>query len=425
MDRIQLSRLAFSIALACYAWGRPAAAEDAGDAQPPEPTQLRLPEWLEADEAAPIEKPPTRPRRLSDAFELDGEVNLQASAIPSATAEPAGAAAIASDVQLASANILGDAPGPSALGEVQARAARLAARAKSLGDFNDLVELCQPAIESGDPTADGLVRLAAWAHDRRGELRLEADDPRAAFDDFQRAVMLDPTCTSALNHRGVLLAQHGELKPAIEDFSRAASLAPTDPQPLRNRAEAHAQLGEWSSAIADYNAALALKPEDPALLAARGYAQHAAGKLEAALADLDLAVRLKPLEAEYRTLRGNVYAEAGLYQQAVDDLEQALRLNPNARDAYLSTAWLLATCDEPRFRNPATALEAANRAMKLSGEPDARGLEVLAAALAAVGDYAEAVRHQERAVLLAPSELASEMRNRLALYQRGAPFVSR
>ncbi|QDU86705.1 lipoprotein NlpI [Pirellulimonas nuda] len=386
------------------------------DTQPPEPAELHLPPWLEPMAPAEPDHAADKPLGLRAAFELRSPPAPSSNGL-----EPAARPSVVSDVRPASAQILGFDDSPKALELLHADAANLAFEARSLGDFNDLIELCQPAIESGSPHAARLKRLAAWAYDRRGELRLD-HDPHTAFDDFQNAVILDPRSAAALNHRGLVLAEHGKLAEAVEDFSRVLAIEPDHAAAQRNRAEALSQLGRYEEAIADLSAVIDPTAPDPAALAARGFAYHATGKLREALADLNQSIRSAPMESDTWTLRANVYAEAGFYQQAVDDLQQALRLDPASRSAYLSTAWLLATCSEPRHRDPKTALEAATRAKKLAKELDAHTLDVLAAAHASAGEFESAVRYQEQALLLAADPQQTELRERLARYRRGESF---
>ncbi|UCD75153.1 MAG: tetratricopeptide repeat protein [Phycisphaerales bacterium] len=75
-------------------------------------------------------------------------------------------------------------------------------------------------------------------------------------------------------------------------------------------------------------------------------------------------------------------------------------------DAELTTlnrfAWLLLTCQPPDMRDPALALEMAQRAVEFSPAPDAACLDTLALALHRVGRSEEAARAARRAIDLLP-----------------------
>ncbi len=144
-------------------------------------------------------------------------------------------------------------------------------------------------------------------------------------------------------------------------------------------------------------------------------------------ADFDEALRLAPQHAEARTARGHVYAEAGYYDQAIADYRGALDADPKSIEAYRSLAWLLATCPKASYRSPSTAIEAAWRARRLLGSEDFLTLDASAAAHAAAGEFAEAVRLQQRALLNVPpgdAAATAEARQRLQLYEHGQAYVA-
>ena len=91
-----------------------------------------------------------------------------------------------------------------------------------------------------------------------------------------------------------------------------------------------------------------------------------------------------------------------------------------------AVAWLLATDNEVTLGAAEEAIELAERATALTNRQSAMVLDALAASYAAAGRFQEAVKTQQRAVELAEvagaSGTVSELRRRLALYQRGRPF---
>jgi hypothetical protein len=85
-------------------------------------------------------------------------------------------------------------------------------------------------------------------------------------------------------------------------------------------------------------------------------------------------------------------------------------------------AWLLATCPDRHFRNPAQAIVAAKIAIELDGDDDHRYLATLAAAMASAGRFEAAERIQRQAVRGAPAKLRPAQEKRLALYHSRQPF---
>src|SRR5258707_463407 len=92
------------------------------------------------------------------------------------------------------------------------------------------------------------------------------------------------------------------------------------------------------------------------------------------------------------------YADRGEYERAIQDYTAALRLNPKFGAACERLAWLYATCPKEKLRNGKTALEYARKALELSNREYAPGLEAIAAAHAANGQFAEAVKWQREAL---------------------------
>ncbi|MEM6329736.1 MAG: tetratricopeptide repeat protein, partial [Planctomycetota bacterium] len=339
-------------------------------------------------------------------------------------------------IALASANSLADPPtaeqvADAARGARLARAERMAGEARTLGDLTKLIALvCDGRTQRegagpGPPTLHGpeLASVAAWAFNRRGELRAEAGDERLAFDDFQTAIALDARCWAALHNRGVTLARYGHTAEALDDFTRAVRINPDFTPGFANRAELLLQAGQPAAAEQDFSRVLADLPGDARLLAGRAQARAALGRRDDAVRDLNAALRAEPDSAARHAQRGVLFAEAGHYEQAVADFDAALRLDGRCVPAYQGVAWLLATCPDPHFRDPAKALAAAVRAVTLGDASDGVLLATAAAASAAAGQFDQAVRYQQQAILLLPPDARPTHQQRLALYRAGKPYL--
>lgn len=134
-----------------------------------------------------------------------------------------------------------------------------------------------------------------------------------------------------------------------------------------------------------------------------------------------------PKEAlsEVHVMRGVFWEEQHEYYRAIADFSTAIELTPDKGEAHNNLAWLLATCDDPVFQNPALALEHAQRAAKLLGEsPDS--LDTLAAAQAANQQYDLAVATAQRVVeatrKLGDAARLAQASQHLAAYQQGRPW---
>src|SRR5262249_18531466 len=152
-----------------------------------------------------------------------------------------------------------------------------------------------------------------------------------------------------------------------------------------DRAELKFSQGDFAGALDDYNQSIQRKPDDATFYSKRGHANYRLGKFREALADYNRAVQMDPNNAELLVDRGTAYRQQGTYGPAASDYREAVRLNPKLGIAYLNTAWLMATCPDPRYRDTDKAVAAAKRAIELDGDKDYRYLDTLAAAQASAG----------------------------------------
>ena len=310
------------------------------------------------------------------------------------------------------------------------RAAGEASNTYSLGRLAEAAQMLslRPALSEEERTR--AEKIASWALAARGR-RLAADGQRnRALQDFDRAVRLSPQSTTARLDRAISLAERGESELALRDFDKVIALAPEWLVARRNRASILFGMGEDERALKDCDKALqSLSGQKPdtslgELYTLRGRILHRLGRHGEAIADFDQALRLRLGDSTLHWLRGNVFAEIGFFEQAINDYLTALRADPAMAQAYRSLSWVLATCPEKRLRNPATAIEAAWRARRLGAPGDPRMLDASAAAHASAGDFNEAIRLQQRALVAASSGSASHLRERLLLYRSGQSYVA-
>ena len=327
--------------------------------------------------------------------------------------------------------------GPQSAQAMCKQAHQLAKSAKTLKDLNSALEICGK-VSGTNPAPEQkayIHKLASWTYNRRGEMLVEmaeeiaGSDPQqaksyehTAVQDFGLSAQFDSTNWKPRFNRAVSVAMLGNYETALSDLDFVISKKPTHQNAIFNRAEILLQLGEYDRAAADYATILKANPNDAAAYAGRGIALSALGETKAALQDLNAVVRLKPEEAVGYVDRADLYSSMGNWERAAGDYRVAIGLDNSIGRAYQNVAWLMATCPEQRFRDPALAVRAAKRAIELDGQTHL-GLDTYAAALAATGEYEKAVAAQKRAVDVAPAEEKQDLAKRLALYQTRRPFV--
>ncbi|HSU91435.1 MAG TPA: tetratricopeptide repeat protein [Sporolactobacillaceae bacterium] len=211
---------------------------------------------------------------------------------------------------------------------------------------------------------------------------------------------------------------------AIADYTEAIKADPKYAAAYKNRAVAWFAKGDYNRAIADYDELLRLNADDVDAYYARGVAREQTRDYDRAIADYTEALRRNPKHVAAYHNRGSAWAAKREYERAIADYNDALRVDPTDADAYDSAARLLAAAPVAAARNGARAVEFATRAAELGQWANADHLDTLAAAHAEAGNFAEAVRWQEKA--LADRQFAKnhaqEARRRLELYRRNQPY---
>lgn len=149
------------------------------------------------------------------------------------------------------------------------------------------------------------------------------------------------------------------------------------------------------------------------------------GDLPGALASYAEAVRLRPDLAGFRVNHAAALARSGRVAEACAEYETAMRLDPRDPAARNNLAWLRATHPDASRRDGARALALASAlAAERPSDPDT--LDLLAAALAESGRFADAQRTAEAAALAARragrSDLATQIDARRALYAAGQAY---
>lgn len=202
----------------------------------------------------------------------------------------------------------------------------------------------------------------------------------------------NPTHPAAHNNLAIALAKSGEVDKALAHFSKAVRLRDDFPAAHYNLANILVQKRDFSAAAEHYERVLELRPDFVS----------AANKL------------------------GVLCAETGQWGRAIAAFRRAHEAVPDDPELAGNLARILATCPVAGLRDGPAAVQLAERACRATGQKNARLLEVLAAAYAEVGRFADAVQTARRALdlcrtLQAP-RLTQQIEGRLRLYESGRPY---
>ncbi|HEY3393903.1 MAG TPA: tetratricopeptide repeat protein [Lacipirellulaceae bacterium] len=313
---------------------------------------------------------------------------------------------------------------PSRAELLLSEAHELSRDARSQQDYTRIIESCRRALAS-QPSAEiaGYANeLAAWALNRRGQLKADAVQVREAMLDFEDAIRADSNCWRAVHNRGVLRAQAGQFEKAFDDFNRTIQIKPDFAKAYANRGALFVVASDLNAALKDYARAIELDADLAVAHRGRGRVCHLLGRLDEAIAHYDAAVQLAPDDSYAVVSRADLLTDMGRYVDANAQYDHAIELDPQSVYAYSGSAWLLATCPDGTVRNPALAIERAKKSIQLSGKKDALNFDTLAAAQAAAGNFAAAVQTLRQAIELAEADERDVYQDRLAMYEHAQPY---
>ncbi len=263
--------------------------------------------------------------------------------------------------------------------------ARLGQRDRAIAGYSRAIELKPDTLRYWSNRAHAYATLRQWdkaAADYSRAIELKPDEGRAwvgrglahlnlgrwdkAVADCSKALELNPKDSEAWRNRGLAHAELGRGDKATADLSRAVGLKPDDWQHRRDRGYAHGKRARWDEAAADFAKAIELGKQAPAVWVSVGLAYHSLRRWDEAARHHSAAIERKPdyLPAWYR--RAHAHSAAGKWGPAVADYDEALRLGPKVPVLHNNLAWLLATCPEPKFRDPARAVALAKKAVALA-----------------------------------------------------------
>lgn len=299
-------------------------------------------------------------------------------------------------------------------------------------DWIPLAELTQDRDYVRHVTDELARRLEQERDDPRlfhlhGIASAELGDVQTAERSLRAAIELDPNAPEAIYDLGSIYLMAGRADLAIEMFRRADRLGEPKAEAYNELGRAHAQLGEAGEAIAAFQKAIELKPDYADAHGNLANMLGTMGRVAEARQHYGTAIRLAPrAPLNYQNL-SIVLERAGDEGGAVDALRRGVTSCPNAPPLLARLAFLLATSPDDNVRDPALALELAQRAVVQTDRQDAQSLEALAAALAAAGRFDEATRIANDAIAVCNAtdntSLADRLRRQVALYAARTPFL--
>jgi len=264
------------------------------------------------------------------------------------------------------------------------------------------------------------------AHHKLGEALAVRGETDKAISHYSESLRIKPDFIPSHLNIGLILREKHKINEAIEHLSMVLQAKP-------NHAEAYYELGvtlekqgNFDAAVKYYYEALRIKPRFAKGHNKLGIIMALQKKDKEAIFHLYKAIRIDSHYADAYCNLGIIYANQRNIENAILHFKKALYLNPNMAQALYNLSWILASCEDERFRNGEKAVKLAERLFKITQNNQPLALDALAAAYAEAGKFDEAVTVAKKALELAlkqgSNELVLGLKKRLRLYQDGCPY---
>jgi tetratricopeptide (TPR) repeat protein len=161
---------------------------------------------------------------------------------------------------------------------------------------------------------------------------------RAAIDQYQRALTLDPESDKIRYQKISARAALGEIDEEIRDYRAQLAAAPDDLGTYRHLARAYVAARDYQRARDVIDAGLARAGQDRVLIETRGDLRAAIGDTQGALADWRHALDLDPEDIAPLYATAFLHEREGRLQEAIGAWE-AIRDWALARGYQLDAAW--------------------------------------------------------------------------------------
>ena len=238
---------------------------------------------------------------------------------------------------------------------------------------------------------------------------------------FEMELAADPDQVMMHDDVASLYMQFGKTEEAVAHYRESARLEPESPAAAYNLGTTLLQSGRLDAAVVHLERALRLNPAYAIAHNNLGAVFRLQGRLGDAVRHFRQSLEIRPDDGEALYNLANTLMMQGALDEAVTLYGRAIDVQPDAPEPSAELALLLAAHPDPGRRDPARAVELAERAAALTGRAQPAVLDVVAAAYAAAGRMDRAVATAETALGLVPAgrdDMAAVIRERLDRYRR-------
>lgn len=259
------------------------------------------------------------------------------------------------------------------------------------------------------------------------ELQGRLEESEAAY---RQALDLDPLDSDACYGLGAVLARQGKHREALPYYEHAVKLNPNRAPYWNNWGSSLLELGLNEDAIDKFRGAIGVNEDDFYAWNNLGSALLRVGKTEEGLEALRRAILIEPGYVRAYQRLGYALIDQKKYAEAAAQFESGFLTAgmPAGLPLVHALARLYAICPDESVRNPEKALTMARKLCEATRNEQPEILDTLGMALAANGQYEEALQAADEAVrLFQHFERQGEIQAveaRRALYREGKPYVA-
>ena len=330
-------------------------------------------------------------------------------------------------------------------------------------DYIQAVDHLEEALAL-DPEAAGIHYPLGMAYRGLGELeKAEAHLLQRTAgtirqpDPLMREISNSLASASTYEREGIQALQSGDWETAVAAFRRGIELAPENPALRHRLGTALFMMGDEREGQAQFEEAVRVSPDYAQAHYSLGLLMEERGRFEEALYRFSTAVQYEPSYVEARLRLARVLRGIGRPNEALSEYAQVISTDPRIAEAPFGYVMALVSLgryqtardrlDEGMTRYPDQPMFAKALARLLAAAPDERARdgrravvlvqelldqersvdlgEVMAMALAEVGQYMEAAGWQREVMSLAAQagrdDLVEQFSENLRLYERGEP----
>lgn len=288
-------------------------------------------------------------------------------------------------------------------------------------DFKSAVEELRRSLKASAALFSDESKLVyhRWAdEDNLADYLGQDHDLEGAAEQYQYLLRFKPDDAGLHNDYGNVLVDQHHCDQAIGEYNEAVRLDSTEAAPHHNTALCLATKKDLAGAINEFREALQLDPDSPNSRLFLAQALGQTGDVNTALDEFHEILKKDPNDLEAHAGLGFLYLQMKNDAPAVVELKKVLELKPDVPMAENNLAWIYATSEDRKLRNPSEALRLAQQAVKTSPQPNPAFIDTLAEALLLNGKADEALVAETQAANLDPDN--AELKSRLGRFREAA-----